>query len=502
MSNEVVTTAGRVAGAAADGVVSFRGVPYGAPTGGAGRFRPPTAPEAWDGVRPATSNGLACPQPAMELPGIVAAMEPEPQGEDCLVVNVFTPAADDARRPVMVWLHGGAWTVGSGNNPGYDGSNLARRGDVVVVTVNHRLGLLGFLYLAELGGDAFADSGNVATLDMVAALEWVRDNIAAFGGDPGNVTIFGESGGGWKVSTLLGSPRAAGLFHRAVVQSGPLIDAVDPVQATTAAKGLLDQVGASSVDELISLPVEQLVAAQLQLTGGALGGNGVAIGPVLDGRTIPRHMFEPDPAPSARQVPVLIGTCKDEMTLFSLGLDAERFDEEALRKAAAEMFGDRADVVLEAYRSGRPDATPMQLYVAMGTDRFRVGSIRIAERLAAVGSAPVWMYRFDYESPLWGGRLGAPHAMEIPFVFDNLGVEGGLSLHGDRPDAQDLADRVSEAWLSFARTGDPNHRGLPSWPQYDADRRATLMFDSACAVVDDPDGQERQVWDGVKLSTF
>ena len=266
------TTAGIVAGARSDGVVAFRGVPYGAPTDGAGRFRPPMRPKRWDGTRPATANGLACPQPAMELAGIAAPAEPEPQGEDCLVVNVFTPGADDARRPVMVWFHGGAWTVGSGNNPGYDGSNLARRGDVVVVTVNHRLGFLGLLYLAEIGGDAFADSGNVATLDMIAALEWVRDNIAAFGGDPDRVTIFGESGGGWKVSTLLGAPRAAGLFHRAVVQSGPMLRAADPALASASATEFLDRLGASSVEELVALPVERLVAAQLELTGGALGG--------------------------------------------------------------------------------------------------------------------------------------------------------------------------------------------------------------------------------------
>jgi para-nitrobenzyl esterase len=399
----------------------------------------------------------------------------------------------------MVWFHGGGWTVGSGGIPSYDGTRLARRGDVVVVTVNHRLGFLGMLYLAEIGGEAYADSGNVTTLDMVASLEWVRDNIAAFGGDPENVTIFGESGGGMKVSTLLGTPVAEGLVHRAVVQSGPQLHAVDPARATAVARQLMAKLGASTVEELVSTPVDSFIAAELAVLGSPTGGAGVPVGPVLDGRTLPRHMFHPDPAPSARGVPLLIGTCRDEMALFAIAIDPATFEDERLQSMARSTFGDRAAEALAGYERTRPGSTAFQRYVAIGTDRFRVPSIHIAERRAAAGDAPVFMYRFDYESPLFDGRLGAPHGVEIPFVFDNVAVPGGLALHGDREDAQDLADRVSEAWLAFARTGDPNHPGLPGWPTYDASRRATMLFDSECHVVDDPDRDERRIWDATAV---
>jgi para-nitrobenzyl esterase len=430
----------------------------------------------------------------MALAG-VAGGEPEPQSEDCLVLNVFSPAADEAARPVMVWFHGGAWTVGSGAGPMYGGSRLAVRGDVVVVTVNHRLGYLGFLYLAELGGGEYADSGNVGALDMRAALEWVRDNVAVFGGDPGNVTIFGESGGGWKICTLLGMPSASGLFHRAVVQSGPLLRAVEPGAATAVAKEMMTKVGAASVEELVRAPVDEIIAAQDEILGNALG-EGAPLGPVLDGRTMPHHFFDPEPAPSTLDVPLLIGSCRDEMTLFSIGLDPERFSERALGRAARERFGDAWEEALAVYRNERPDASPFDLYIAMASDRFRVGSIRIAERRAATGPAPVYMYRFDYESTAFGGRLGAAHGIDIGFVFDNLAA-GGLGIVEHTPDAQELADRTSEAWLAFARGGDPNHPGLPTWPRYDALRRSTMIFDDECHVVDDPNAAERRAWDDI-----
>jgi para-nitrobenzyl esterase len=493
----VRTTSGLVTGLAEDGIEVFKGVPYGAPTNLSGRFRPPALPEPWRGERPCRTVGFACPQPELALAGLAVATEREPSGEDCLVVNVFTPAADRSRRPVMVWFHGGAWTMGSGGSPGYDGRRLARRGDVVVVTVNHRLGYLGFLYLGDLGGDEFADSGNVGTLDMVASLRWVHDNIESFGGDPDNVTVFGESGGGFKVSTLLATPTATGLFHRAVIQSGPYLRAVQPDAATAAAEKMMAKLGVGSLDELVAVPADSLVVAQVELTGGALGGGGAPLGPVLDGRTIPANMFEPVPAPSSLGVPLLIGTCKDEMTLFSLDVERDRFGDDRLRSSARSIFGEAADAAVDVYERTRPGETAFDRYIAMTTDRFRVGSIRIAERRAASSPVPVYMYRFDFESPLWEGKLRAPHAMEIPFVFDNLDVPGGLSLHGGRPGSQSLADRVSEAWLGFARAGNPSHPGLPAWPAYEPGRRSTMLLDEECRVVEDPDADERHAWDQI-----
>jgi para-nitrobenzyl esterase len=493
----VRTKSGLVTGLVEDGIEVFKGIPYGAPTALSGRFRPPELPEEWSGERPCRNVGFACPQPELALAGLAVATEREPSSEDCLVVNVFTPAADAARRPVMVWFHGGAWTMGSGGSPGYDGRRLARRGDVVVVTVNHRLGYLGFLYLADLGGDAYADSGNVGTLDMVASLQWVHDNIESFGGDPDNVTVFGESGGGFKVSTLLATPAAAGLFHRAVIQSGPCLRAVQPDAATAAAEKMMAKLGVGSLDELVAVPADSLVAAQVEVTGGALGGGGAPLGPVLDGRTLTAHMFQPVPAPSSLGVPLLIGTCKDEMTLFSLDIQQDRFGDDRLRAAAHAIFGDATEDAIGVYERARPGSTTFDRYVAMTTDRFRIGSIRIAERRAEASAVPVYMYRFDFESPLFEGKLRAPHAMEIPFVFDNLDVPGGLSLHGGRPGSQPLADRVSEAWLAFARTGNPSHPGLPDWPAYEPERRSTMLFDEECRVVEDPDAEERQAWDQV-----
>jgi para-nitrobenzyl esterase len=491
MSPIVETSAGAVEGADADGVFIFRGVPYGGPVSGRRRFRPPTPVPPWDGVRPALQNGNACPQKSgIGLNSLLKPLgPPAPQGEDCLALNIFSPGLDDERRPVMVWLHGGGLTVGAGSRAGYDGHELARHG-VVVVSINHRLGFLGWLHLAELAGEKYADSGNAGTLDMIAALEWVRDNIDVFGGDPGNVTIFGESGGGYKVSTLLASRRAEGLFHRAVVQSGPQLTAIEPRDATAVAEELMSRLNVTSVEQLAEVPAEELVATGFDLLGSPLGGKSAPCGPVLDGRTIQRHMFEPDAAPASLNVPLLIGTCKDEMTLFNLG-------EAGLRASAARVFGDGADQAADVYRKGRPSASDQQVYSAMATDRLRVGSIRMAERRVAASDIPVYMFRFDYESPLVGGTLGAPHGIEVPFVFDNLNGEHNLGLHGERPDAQQLAQRVSEAWVAFAKTGDPSHPGLPSWPSYDERRRGTMIFDSECHVVDDPDGEERAAWDGV-----
>ncbi|HKV04800.1 MAG TPA: carboxylesterase family protein [Candidatus Acidoferrales bacterium] len=502
----VETTAGKVRGLAQGGVQAFRGVPYGASTAGANRFMPPVKRQPWTNVREAYELGLRAPQRISDFHGQVPpefdVMCPdEPMGEDCLVLNVWTPGAGAGhKRPVMVWLHGGGYTSGSGGFLCYNGQELARKHDVVVVTVNHRLTVFGYLYFAGIGGEKFAQASNVGMLDIVASLEWVRDNAAAFGGDPGNVTIFGQSGGAGKVSSLMAMPAAKGLFHRAIIESGADLKGVPVEVADKSAEMFLARLNlkADQAGELQKLPMEQLLAAIPP--GGGPGSPGLALAPVVDGRTLPAGPFDPTAPEISANIPLLIGTTETEVTFFpnqlldpidDAGLHAHI--KQLLRRAA----DDQVEKVIAAYRTGRPGATNTDLYLIIASDAtFRAGVVTEAERQAALAKAPVYQYYFTWRSPVRDGKLRSFHTIEIPFVFDNL--DAAKSMTGSGPGRQALADKVSGAWVAFARSGNPNHKGLPEWAAFNNTQRATMILDNECKLVSDPHGEEQRLLHSVQ----
>ena len=494
------TRYGKVVGVSASGVCTFKGIHYGANPEGAMRFMPPVPPKPWSETAEALNYGDLAPQNLSGASGsdIRVAMGdifgPGKVSEDCLVLNVWTPSLTHGRRPVMVWLHGGGYTGGSDGAPTYDGTNLARKQNVVVVGINHRLNVFGYLYLGEIGGAKYADSGNVGMLDCVLALEWVRDNIAHFGGDPNNVTIFGESGGGGKVSVLMAMPPAKGLIHKAIVESGSTLRVSTADEADAAARKYLAQlkIAPDRVDDLQKVPMADMLAAMRAMTGP----NSIRLGPVVDGRSLPRQPFDPDAPTQSASIPMLIGTNGTESTALLGIADASLFSlDEADMRAKLKSYlhvNDDAQIgsLVAVYKKERPEATPSDIYFAVTTDRMmRMNAVTQAERKAAQGSAPAYMYIFDWRSPVLGGKLRSPHGIELAFVFDNTDKTTGMN--GTGADLAPLAERVSAAWAGFARTGNPNAPGLPHWPAYEASTRATMIFNDECKVVNDPGKDER-----------
>ncbi|WNG45451.1 carboxylesterase/lipase family protein [Archangium minus] len=493
------TKSGQVRGALSEGIRVFKGIPYGGPTSGKNRFMPPVPAEPWSGVRDALEYGPRCAQrsaigTAVAREVVAALVTPDNPAisEDCLFVNVWTPGvADGSKRPVMVWIHGGGFVEGSGSAALYDGTALARRGDVVVVTLNHRLGALGYLYT----GGANTTSGNAGMLDIVAALQWVRDNIAAFGGDPGNVTIFGESGGGMKVTLVMAMPEAKGLFHKAISQSGALVRALQPEQAAAQAGQLMSELGLKSGDleALQNLPVEKVLDAQsvvLKKNQGTFTFNS-PFTPVADGRVLPGNPFDPAAPTLSADVPLLIGSNRDEMTLFLYGLPGFMTDGMA-RSGMGRLAGDAKDQVFEHYRGRMPEVSAKDVLISAGSDMFRASSLLVADRKVAQGAAPVYVYLFTWETPVLEGRLKATHALDIPFVFDNADLVPSFT--GKDPERFKLAEQMSSTWVAFARTGNPNHPGLPEWPAYTTEQRATLIFDLPPRIENDPRREERVLW--------
>jgi para-nitrobenzyl esterase len=497
----VDTAAGKVRGVAIDGMNVFKGIPYGAATSGKNRFMPPVKPAAWTGTRDAIAFGSTAPQ-TTDNSGTTAAGSPAQQSEDCLVLNVFTPGLKVGRKlPVMVWLHGGGFSSGSGSGRILDGTSLAHTHDVVVVTLNHRLNVLGYTYLGNAMGSDFELSGSVGLLDLLAALEWVRDNIAGFGGDPNLVTIFGQSGGGRKVATLMAMPGAKGLFHRAVIESGAVLRLTTREDGVRYTDLLLEELGLKEgqIRELQSVLTARLLAADAAVQKKIMPREPgmTANSPVVDGKAIPGHPWDPKGPAQSAGIPLLIGYAHTEETLYDRPTPEKLvLDEAGLKERAAKRLGEDPSRVIEAFRKAHPEATPWDLWILIATDHPRgTYSRELAKRKADQHSAPVFAYRYDWETPEGGGHMRSPHTIEIQFVFNNIKIAGPLI--SKMPEAYALADKTSSAWVAFARTGDPNTSKLPRWPAYSAASRDTMLFNNECRVESDPDRGPRLVMERV-----
>ena len=509
------TASGKVRGFVRRGVYTFRGIPYGAPTGGERRFMPPAKPAPWKEVRSSLTYGYVSPQEPRTIwdrdeVAFVYQWDDGFQHEDCLRVNVWTQGLDNRKRPVMVWLHGGGFSTGSGHEMKvYDGENLARRGDVVVVSLNHRVGAAGFLNLASFGSEKYAASANAGLLDIVAALEWVRDNIRNFGGDPGNVTIFGQSGGGGKVTALMAMPRAAGLFHRAIVQSGSMLRMPGPELTAKLAAAVLQELGVTkaNLDQLHSVPFQRIVAAGVTAAKAVFPQPDYTKpfdferhaelqpwAPTVDGAVLPESPFcSGAPAISAR-VPLLLGSTRTEIGVGWDWPGFEDFSAGELTDALTKAYGkEKAARVLDAFRRGHPGAQPCDLFAFWQSSGFRRATLKQASAKTAQGAAPAYVYLFAWNTPVLDGRVRSYHCAELPFVFDN--TDRCDAATGGGPAARALAANVSEAWIHFARSGEPNHDGLPNWPAFTIEKQATMIFDNTCRVAYNADREELNALD-------
>jgi para-nitrobenzyl esterase len=505
----VATSAGKVAGYVRKGIFTFKGIPYGDTTEGANRFVPPVKPKAWSGVRSSRQHGPVAPQGARagwanDEEAFMFSWDDGIQGEDCLRINVWTPGVNDnKKRPVMVWLHGGGFAAGSGQELlSYDGENLARRGNVVVVTLNHRLNVLGYLNLAKYG-DKYASSANVGMLDIVAALEWVRDNISAFGGDLGVVTVFGQSGGGGKVSTLMGMPAAKGLFHRAIVESGSMLRGNTEERSQKLADLVVAELGltSSTIDQIHTMPYAQILHASQEVlrknnprpAGGVPNfrrmAESLGFSPVVDGAILPAHPFDPQASAISADVPMIVGTTLNEFVTATSHPEYELMTDADLEQRVRGMFGDKTPAILAAFRQRKPAAKPFDLWSHIAASTVRENAIKQCKAKAALGKAPAYLYWFTWQTPILSGRPRAFHCAEIAFAFDN--TDRCENMTGGGPDARALAAKVSESWIHFARTGNPNHPGIPHWAEFSPDSVPTIVFDNDTEVVNSPDGGEQ-----------